>query len=82
MNTGIIGTEGFVAWFYAVIYNRIRNACKNILVKITVHIIGLITMVLGFYFFIVNMPSLKSIAGLFLMFIGLVIFIMPFGVEK
>lgn len=24
--TGGIGTEGFVAWFYAIIYNRVRKS--------------------------------------------------------
>ena len=30
---GVIGTGGFIAWFYAIIYNKIASACKNIYVK-------------------------------------------------
>jgi len=26
-----VGTSGFVAWLYAVIYNMVRNACKTVL---------------------------------------------------
>jgi hypothetical protein len=74
MTNSVIGTEGFVAWLYAVIYNRILNACKNILIKLTIHIIGVILMILGIYFLIATMPSLTSIAGLFLLLIGQFLF--------
>jgi len=77
----IIGTKGFVAWFEAVIYNRIRKACKNILVKISVHLLGLIFMMIGIYFLIITMPSFTSIAGLFLILIGLVVFLVPLGAK-
>ena len=77
----IIGTKGFMAWFYAVIYNRVRKACKNLFVKISVHLLGLIFMILGIYFLIVTMPSFISIAGLFLILIGLVVFWIPLGAK-
>ena len=78
----IIGTEGFVAWLYAVIYNRIRKACRNIFIKLSIHLIGLMIMILGLYFFIATLPSFTSIAGLFLLFIGMAVFVLPFGVNK
>jgi hypothetical protein len=78
----VIGTEGFVAWFYAVIYNRIRIACKNISIKLSIHLIGLIIMMLGLYFFIATLPSFASIAGLFLLLVGMVVFVLPFGDNK
>ena len=44
---GAIGTEGFVAWFYAIVYNYIRRACKNFLIKLFVHSIGLTLIIIG-----------------------------------
>ena len=76
------GTRGRIAWFYAVIYNRILSACENIFVKISLHLIGLTAMVVGLYFFILTMPSFASIGGLLLLLIGLVVFVTPFGTKK
>jgi ABC-type spermidine/putrescine transport system permease subunit II len=78
----VIGTEGFVAWFEAIIYNRIRKACKNILIRILVHLLGLSSIVIGLYFLIAYMPSGISIGGLFLSLIGFVIFFIPIGVNN
>ncbi|DAC71824.1 MAG TPA: hypothetical protein DSN98_08370 [Thermoplasmata archaeon] len=77
----VIGTRGFIAWFETVIYNKIRETCKNILLKIFVHAFGVLLMVGGIYFLITTMPSMISIAGLILIFIGLFIFLIPLGVE-
>jgi hypothetical protein len=82
MTNGVIRTGGFVAWLFALIYNRIRKVCKNIFVKITVHSLGLSIMIIGFYFLIAKIPSFMSIAGMYLSFIGLVVFVIPFGIEK
>ena len=79
--TGVIGTEGFVAWFYAIIYNRVRKACENIFIKIFVHIIGLTSMIIGLYFLMARMPPLSIAAGIFFIMGGLVIFLTPIGVE-
>jgi|GEM_PF-1519158 len=81
-NGGAVGSGGFIAWFYAVIINRVQKSCKNIFVKISVHIIGLISMIFGLYFFVTTMPSVTSVIGLLLMLIGLVIFVIPFGTRK
>ena len=77
-----VGTRGFIAWLYAVIYNPMRNACKNIYIKTVVHTIGIIVMIAGIYFLITTMPSLAGIAGLFLIVIGLFIFVVPLGVDS
>lgn len=77
----VIGTEGFVAWFEAIIYNKIRQACKNILVRIFVHLLGLISIILGLYFLIAYMPSMISIGRLFFSLIGIVIFVIPIGIK-
>jgi len=77
----VIGTAGFVAWFEAIIYNKVRKACKNIFLKIFVHLLGLSSMILGIYFLIVTIPSFLSIVGMFLALIGLVIFLTPIGVN-
>jgi hypothetical protein len=77
----IIGTKGFVAWFYAVIYNKVRKACKNIFVKISVHLLGIVLMILGAYFLILTMPSFTSIVGLFLILFGLIVFLIPLGAK-
>ena len=80
-----IGTAGFVAWFeaiiYSIIYNKVRKACKNIFVKIFIHLLGLLSIFVGIYFLIATMPSGTSIAGMFLALIGLVIFLIPIGVD-
>lgn len=77
----ISGKEGFVAWFEAIIYNKIRQACKNITIRISVHLLGLISIIIGLYLLIIYLPSLISIGGLFLSLIGTVIFLIPIGVK-
>lgn len=79
MSNTTIGTKGFVAWFYAVIYMRIVCACKNIFVRITIHSIGLIAIIIGLFALISTMPSSTSIIGLFMILIGIVVFVTPFG---
>ena len=77
----VIGTAGLVAWFEAIIYNKVRNACRNIFIKIFVHLLGLIFIIFGMYYLIATMPSFTSIAGLFLLLGGFVIFLIPIGVK-
>ncbi len=77
----VIGVEEFVAWFEAIIYNKIRQTCKNILIRIFVHLLGLLSIILGLYFLITYMPSMISIAGLFLSLVGIVIFLIPMGIS-
>ena len=71
---------GFLAFFEIYVYNKIRNACKNIIIKIFVHLVGLIFMMVGIYFLIATIPSFTSIGGMFLIFVGLVVFLIPIGV--
>jgi len=78
----IIGEKGFVAWFEAVVYNKMVEASKVLGVRILLHGIGVIVLMLGLYVFIAAMPSFASIAGLLLSFLGMVIFIVPFGARK
>jgi hypothetical protein len=77
----VYGREGFVAWFYAIVYKKIQSICKNIYIKIGIHSIGMIMMVFGAYLMITAMPSLTSILGMLLMFLGIVVFALPFGAE-
>ena len=76
-----IGTGGFISWFYAVIYVNIRRVCKNIVIKFFIHSVGLLLMIIGLYFLIALFLSPPSIVGLFLTFIGFVIFMIPMDVE-
>jgi len=78
----VYGKTEFIAWFYAIIHNRLRKTCKNIYVKLLVHSIGVIIMVAGMFYLITAMPSMISIFGMFLAFIGLVIFLIPFGTDS
>ena len=78
----VIGTDGQVSWFQGIIYNKIQKACKNIYVKVILHLFGIIALLLGLYLLITTMPSFTSIAGLFLTLIGLIIFVLPFGAKK
>ena len=77
----VIGTRGFIAWFEAIMYQKIREVCKNIYIKLFIHTVGLLVVIGGIYFFIATMPSLISVAGLFLTIIGLVIFFIPLGIQ-
>ncbi len=78
----VYGKTGFIAWFYAIIYNRLRDACKNIYVKLLVHSIGIITIVVGMFYLITAMPSFTSIFGMFLVFIGFIFFLIPLVVDS
>jgi len=78
----VYGKAGFIAWFYAIIYVRLRESCKNIYVKIVVHSIGVIAIVVGLFYLITTMPSMTSICGMFLVFMGLVIFFIPLGIDS
>ena len=78
----VYGKAGFIAWFYAVIYNRLRDACKNIYVKLLVHSIGIITIVVGMFYLITAMPSITSIFGMFLVFIGFIFFLIPLDIDS
>ena len=77
----VIGTAGFIAWFEGIIYNIVRKACKNIFVKIFVHLLGLSLAIIGIYLLVTTMPSVTSIFGMFLSLIGIVMFITPIGVK-
>jgi hypothetical protein len=74
-----VGSGGFISWFYAVIYVNIRKVCKNIVIRLSIHLIGLIFMVIGFYYLIAYFPSFVSAISIFLVFIGFVIFMIPMG---
>ncbi len=78
----VFGSEGFVAWFEAIVYTRVRKLCRNIFIKIFVHSLGLLSMIIGIYFFITKMLSIISCLGVLLIFIGFIIFLTPLGVEN
>ena len=66
------------------VYNYLQptgNASRNILIKIVIHAIGTFLIIIGIYFLITTMPSLTSIAGLIMILIGVVVFVIPLGVE-
>ena len=79
---GIIGTEGYIAWLYGIIYLKIRNACKNIFVKMFVHSIGLILGIIGIFYLIATIPSFLSVLGVIIALFGIIIFVTPLGIEK
>ena len=81
MNHQIIGTDGFVAWFYSIIYMRVVRACKNNFIRILVHSIGLIITIYGLYTLITSILTPLSVYGIFLILGGIVIFVIPFGVN-
>ena len=75
----IIGTRGYIALFEGFLYKKVRKACKNIVIKIFVHSIGLMLMIIGMYFLINFFTSMIGAGGLLLMFIGFVVYMTPFG---
>lgn len=74
-------TKEYIAWFEAIFNKKIRNACKNFFTKIFILSLGVLLMIAGLYFLLTTIPSLTSIAGGFLVMFGLVLFIIPFGVD-
>jgi len=78
----IVGSEGFVAWFYGVTWKTLKNASKNIYAKYTIHTVGLIFCIVGLYPILQFLNPILQFAGLALFLGGMVIFITPFGVEK
>jgi hypothetical protein len=74
-------TGGFVAWFEAILYNRVRVACRNIFVKLFVHAFGVLLMLGGLYYLLTNLLSVTGVGGMLLFFIGLLVFMIPLGVE-
>ena len=78
----VYGSRGFIAWFYAIIYVNLIKACKNIFVKSLLYLIGMILMIVGLFYLITTMPSFTSISGVILAFIGLFIFLVPFGANS
>jgi len=81
MSDQIIGTDGFVAWFYSIIYMRIVRACRYNIIRILIHSIGLLLTILGLYAFITIIPSITSALGIFIILGGVVIFVIPFGIN-
>ncbi|UCF11669.1 MAG: hypothetical protein JSW06_06365 [Thermoplasmatales archaeon] len=75
-------TSGAIALFYTFVYQKILNACENVYVRVSVHLIGLIVMIFGLRYFIVTKPSVLGAIGLFIIVWGITIFIIPFGTEK
>ena len=78
----VYGSRGFIAWFYAIIYVNLIKACKNIYVKSLFYLIGIILMIVGLFYLITTMPSVTSIIGMYLVFIGLFVFLIPFGANS
>jgi hypothetical protein len=78
----IIGTEGFVAWFYAVTWRSLQNFNRKTYGKYTTHVVGLLFMILGLIPIIRLMDSLLVVGGLALLLGGIVIFIVPFSVVE
>ena len=79
---GIIGTEGYIAWLFGPIYLKIRNAYKNIYLKMFIHSIGLVFGIIGIYYLIATLPSFLSMIGIFIALFGFIIFLTPLGIEN
>ena len=78
----VIGTRGHKTLLFGFIYNWIRQGCKNLYIKLFIHSMGLILIIIGLNLLIGYFLEPLSIIGLFLCFIGLFLFITPFGVEN
>ena len=78
----VYGSRGFIAWFYAIIYVNLIKACKKIYVKSILYLIGIIFIMVGLFYLITTMPSVTSISGVILAFIGLFLFLVPFGANS
>jgi len=76
----IIGTEGFVAWFYAVTWRLLQDFSRKTYGKYITHIIGLLFMILGLIPIIKLMNPVLMFGGIALLLGGIVIFLVPFSV--
>jgi len=76
----IIGTEGFVAWFYAVTWRLLQDFSRKTYGKYITHIIGLLFMILGLIPIIKLMNPVFVFGGIALLLGGIVIFSIPFFV--
>ena len=73
--------KGFIAWFYAVIYMKLIDLCeKYTLVRYMLHITGLFFILLGFY--LITLGYGEIFFGIILSYLGVIIFITPFGANK
>jgi len=75
----IIGTEEFIAWFYAVIWKKLEDISKKTYGKYLFHSSGLILIILGMIFTFRYITSIFVFIGLVLIFGGIIIFITPFS---
>ena len=78
----IMGTSGFVAWFYAVTWRLLQNFSRRTYGKYITHSLGVIFIIIGMFPILKLMHPLPLFGGFALILGGIVIFITPFGVEQ
>ena len=76
-----IGTEGFVAWFYAVTWRSLQEFSRKTYGKYITHSLGLILITIGMYPIIKIMNPVLIFGGIALILGGIVIFTTPFTVK-
>ena len=76
-----IGTEGFVAWFYAVTWRLLQNFSRKTYGKYITHFLGLILITIGMYPMIKIMNPVLIFGGIALILGGVVVFTTPFTVK-
>ena len=81
-NGSVIGSEGFIAWFYAVTWKLLRNASKNIYAKYVIHTVGLVFIIVGLYPLLRFVHPAYQFIGIVMILIGIVVFVTPFGVKR
>lgn len=78
----IIGTNGFVAWFYTVTWKLLQEFSRKTYGKYITHSLGITLIILGMFPIIRFLNPMLQFGGLALILGGLVFFITPFGVEQ
>jgi hypothetical protein len=78
----IIGSGGFIAWFYAVTWRLLQDFSRKTYGKYITHIIGLLFMILGLIPIIKLMNPVLVVGGIALLLGGIVIFSIPFFVRS
>ena len=78
----IVGSKGQITLLNGFFYKWIRQGCKNLYIKLIIHSIGLIVLLMGISLFICYIVKPLSVLGIFLSFIGLFLFLTPFGIEN
>jgi len=78
----IIGTDGFVAWFYSVIWRLLQQFSRKKYGKYITHSLGVLFIIFGIYPIIRFLHPMLQFSGLMIILVGITFFVTPFGIKQ